>query len=124
MNVLIAEDSPTMRRVVTGIVSQAFPDTEMFEAGDGKVAWDLLKIEEIDLVLSDWLMPEMNGLELIKSIRSNERLKNLPFVMVSTKGMKQDIIEAIRAGVSDYCVKPIQPLILENKIKNALAKGQ
>lgn len=123
MNILIAEDSPTMRRVVIGIVEKTFPNCVIFEVSDGREALDTLKLEEIDLVLSDWLMPELTGLELIKLMKRNDRLKNIPFVMVSTKGMKYDIIEAIKAGVIDYCVKPIKPPVLQNKIRNAIHKS-
>lgn len=122
MNALVVEDSPTMRRVVIGVIIKALPQAKVIEASDGKEAWDILKLEEVDIVLSDWIMPLMSGIELIRSIRADLRLKKLPFIMVTTKGMKEDIIQAIRSGVTDYCVKPIKPAVLENKIKNALEK--
>ncbi|MFP4368224.1 MAG: response regulator [Candidatus Kapaibacterium sp.] len=124
MRFLVVDDSPTMRRIVINAL-KSFGHTEVVEAGDGQEAIDKLAVEPVDFVITDWNMPNMSGLDLTKSIRSNDNLKHLPILMVTTRGLKQDIIEALKAKVNNYVVKPFTPQVLKEKIEailNAIKK--
>ena len=123
MKCLIVDDSPAMRRVVANSVKR-FADFEISEVANGLQALDFLKINKVDLILLDWLMPELDGLNFIKVIRSKEVWKNIPVLMITTKSSKEDIIEAIKAGVNGYVVKPVVPIVLEEKINAVLSKNQ
>lgn len=112
---LVVDDSPTMRRIVINAL-RSFGHSDVLEAGDGEEALQQLGANPVDFVVTDWNMPVMSGLELTKAIRSSDKLKNLPILMVTTRGLKQDIIEALKAKVNNYVVKPFTPQILEEKI--------
>lgn len=112
---LVVDDSPTMRRIVINAL-KSFGHTEVLEAGDGEEALQQLGSHPVDFVITDWNMPVMTGLELTQAIRSSDKLKTLPILMVTTRGLKQDIIEALKAKVNNYVVKPFTPQILEEKI--------
>lgn len=123
MRFLVVDDSPTMRRIVINAL-KTFGHTEVVEAGDGQEAFDKLQSgEKIDFVITDWNMPNMSGLELTKAIRSHDTYKNLPIIMVTTRGLKQDIIEALKAKVNNYVVKPFTPAVLKEKMDAVLNKG-
>lgn len=119
MKYLVVDDSPTMRRIVINAL-KSFGWTETVEAGDGQEALDKLEVEQIDFVITDWNMPIMSGLELTKSIRANPKLNHLPILMVTTRGLKTDIIEALKARVNNYVVKPFTPQVLKEKIEAVL----
>jgi len=122
MRFLVVDDSPTMRRIVINAL-KAFGYTEVVEAGDGQEAIDKLNAgEAIDFVITDWNMPNMTGLDLTKSIRGDDRFKHLPILMVTTRGLKQDIIEALKAKVNNYVVKPFTPAVLKEKMDAVLNK--
>lgn len=121
MRVLIVDDFATMRRIVRNVLKQ-IGFTNMAEAENGKAALKVLKKENIDLILCDWNMPEMPGIELLKAIRSDDELKNIPFVMVTAEAQKDNIIEAVKAGVSSYIVKPFTAETVTEKL-NAIFKG-
>lgn len=112
---LVVDDSPTMRRIVINAL-KSFGHSETLEAGDGEEALQQLAANPVDFVITDWNMPVMTGLELTQAIRSSDKLKHLPILMVTTRGLKQDIIEALKARVNNYVVKPFTPQILEEKI--------
>lgn len=117
--VLFAEDSPTMRRIiVNSLKSIGFSD--IIEAENGVDALNKLEGQVVDLIITDWNMPEMNGEELVKILRQNGQFKNTPILMITTRGMKDDVITAIKAGVNGYVVKPFTPDILKKKIENVL----
>lgn len=117
--VLFAEDSPTMRRIiVNSLKSIGFSD--IIEAENGVDALNKLEGQVVDLIITDWNMPEMNGEELVKILRQNVQFKNTPILMITTRGMKDDVITAIKAGVNGYVVKPFTPDILKKKIENVL----
>ncbi len=116
---LVVDDSPTMRRIVINAL-KTFGVTEVIEAEDGMDALDKLKLGNIDFVITDWNMPNMTGLELTKAIRSSDNLKHLPILMVTTRGLKEDIIEALKARVNNYIVKPFTPQVLKEKIENIM----
>lgn len=118
---LVVDDSVTMRRIViNSLANLNFFDYT--EACDGKDA--LAKLEsdpDINFVITDWNMPEMSGLELVKAIRSDERFSELPVLMVTTRGLKNDIIEALQAKVNNYILKPFTPQVLREKIEQILS---
>jgi two-component system chemotaxis response regulator CheY len=118
MKFLVVDDSPTMRRIVCNAL-QEIGYSEMTEAEDGEDA--LSKLDNtIDFVVTDWNMPNMNGLELAQSIRSNGQLAGLPILMVTTRGMKEDVVQAMEADINNYVVKPFTPSVLQEKIDSIL----
>lgn len=121
MKFLIVDDSITMRRIVANSLKN-LGYTDFVEASDGKDALDKLAADDsIDFVITDWNMPVLSGLELIRAIRSSENLCNLPVLMVTTRGVKEDIMEALAAKVNNYIVKPFTPPVLKEKIEQILA---
>jgi two-component system chemotaxis response regulator CheY len=113
---LVVDDSVTMRRIVINSLRNLGYDN-FVEAGDGKEALDkLIADQTINFVITDWNMPTVSGLELVKSIRNHEALSKLMILMVTTRGVKEDIIEALNAKVNNYIVKPFTPQILKEKI--------
>ncbi|MEA3513083.1 MAG: response regulator [Campylobacterota bacterium] len=122
MRILIVDDSSTMRRIIGNVVQQLGVAKEDFdEAEDGVVAWKLFQEKNnYDVVLTDWNMPNMNGLELVKTIRSKD--KKIPIVMITTEGGKGEVITALKAGVNNYIVKPFSADILKEKL-DGLVKG-
>jgi len=122
MKFLVVDDSPTMRRIVINAL-KGFGYNDVVEAGDGLEALDVLKNEgNIEFVVTDWNMPNMTGLELTQSIRSSPQFGNLPILMVTTRGLKQDIVDALKARVNNYVVKPFTPQVLKEKIDAILNK--
>ncbi|HRP02190.1 MAG TPA: response regulator [Candidatus Kapabacteria bacterium] len=122
MKFLVVDDSPTMRRIVINAL-KSFGYNDMVEAGDGLEALDMLKKEgDIEFVVTDWNMPNMTGLELTQSIRGSSDYANLPILMVTTRGLKQDIVDALKARVNNYVVKPFTPQVLKEKIDAILNK--
>jgi two-component system, chemotaxis family, chemotaxis protein CheY len=119
MKILVVDDSSTMRRIIKNTLTNlGFND--IAEADDGVEA--LKKMSGINLLITDWNMPNMDGLTLVKSIRSNDQLKNVPIIMVTTEAAKEDIIEAIKSGVNNYVVKPFTPEVLKQKIEQVIGK--
>lgn len=113
---LVVDDSVTMRRIVVNTL-KTIGFNQYVEAEDGKDALDKLNLDMgINFVITDWNMPVMSGLELTKAIRSDDRTKGLPILMVTTRGVKEDIVQALQARVSNYVVKPFTPQILKDKI--------
>ncbi|MBK7229946.1 MAG: response regulator [Ignavibacteriales bacterium] len=120
---LIVDDSQTMRRIVANSLKNLGYE-DFVEAGDGKEA--LLKLsadDTLNFVITDWNMPVLSGLELIKAIRSDDKMGKIPVLMVTTRGVKDDIIEALKAKVNNYVVKPFTPAILREKIDAILASN-
>lgn len=118
MKCLVVDDSTTMRRiVVNSLKTVGYSDT--VEAGDGQEA--LTKLDGVELVITDWNMPVMGGLDLVKAIRGNPATAKLPVLMVTTRGVKEDILQAVEAGVSSYILKPFTPPTLKEKIDQVLS---
>ena len=117
---LIVDDSPTMRRILNNTLKRiGYRDIE--EAEHGQQALDKLKTNpEINFLVTDWNMPVMDGLHLVQTIRSTPEYKKLPILMVTTRSVKDDIIEAMKAGVNNYVVKPFTPDTLKSKIETIL----
>ena len=115
MKVLIVDDFATMRRIVRNILKQ-IGFKNIVEADDGKSALKELKKGKFDLILCDWNMPEMPGIDLLKAVRSDDELKGTPFVMVTAEAQKDNIVEAVKAGVSNYVVKPFTAETINEKL--------
>jgi two-component system chemotaxis response regulator CheY len=120
MRVLIVDDFATMRRILKNILKQ-IGFKNISEADNGKAALRELKNEKFDLVLCDWNMPEMRGIELLNQVRSDDQLKGIPFVMVTAEAKKENILEAVKAGVSSYIVKPFTAETVSEKLKKIFA---
>ena len=118
---LIVDDSQTMRRIVANSLKNLGYE-DFVEACDGKDALIKLSADDtLNFVITDWNMPVLSGLELIKAIRSDEKMGKIPVLMVTTRGVKDDIIEALKAKVNNYVVKPFTPAILREKIDQIVA---
>ena len=115
MKVLVVDDFATMRRIVKGVLRQ-LGFSNIVEADDGSKALDELKKDKIGLIVSDWNMTNMTGLELLKEVRSDAALKDIPFLMVTAEGQKENVVEAVQSGVSNYIVKPFTPETFSAKL--------
>ena len=121
MKVLVVDDFATMRRIVKGVLKQlGFSD--IIEAENGSSALDELKKEKVGLIVSDWNMPKMTGLDLLKAVREDDKLKTIPFIMVTAEGQKENVLEAVKAGVSNYIVKPFTPETFNEKLQKVFGK--
>lgn len=122
MKILVVDDFATMRRIIKNILRQG-GFLNIIEADDGITALNILKKEDIGLVISDWNMPNMSGLELLKTIRATPELKDLPFLMVTAEGQKENVIEAVKNRVNNYVVKPFTAETLLEKINKIFESG-
>jgi len=116
IKVLVVDDFATMRRIVKGVLRE-LGFNNIVEAEDGDTALKELKKDKFDLIVSDWNMPNMSGLDLLKAVRSDDNLKNIPFLMVTAEGQRENVIEAVKAGVSNYIVKPFTPETFSAKLE-------
>ena len=115
MKILVVDDMSTMRRIVKNIMKQlGFANVE--EAENGQDALDKLKTESFGFVISDWNMPVMTGIDLLRAIRADDKLKAIPVLMVTAEAQKENLVEAIKAGVSNYIVKPFTTEVLQEKM--------
>ena len=121
MRVLIVDDFSTMRRIIKNILRQ-LGYNNITEADDGSTAWDALNKEKIDFIISDWNMPTMPGIELLRKVRSSEEFAETPFLMVTAEAQQENIIEAVQAKVSNYIVKPFTAETLGQKIDKIFEK--
>ena len=123
MKVLLIDDSSTMRKIQKRVL-ETMGITDIIEAGNGKEALEKLKENNNDFtfVLCDINMPEMNGMETLKAIRTNPDTAKLPVIMCTSVAEKGQVMEAIKAGATNYLVKPFQPEELQNKINTVLGK--
>ena len=123
VSVLVVDDASFIRDLVKNCLRNYFPGIRIEDAVNGRKAQALLSREAFDLVLCDWEMPEMSGLELLTWCREQDRLKTLPFIMVTSRGDKENVIQAIQAGVSDFVSKPFTNEQLLSKVKKAFTKA-
>lgn len=118
---LVVDDMSTMRRIVRSILKElGFDNVE--EAEDGNDALAKLRSGKFDFVVSDWNMPNLDGLEMLKAIRADDKLKSLPVMLVTAEAKKENIIEAAKAGASGYVVKPFTAAVLEEKLTKIFEK--
>jgi two-component system chemotaxis response regulator CheY len=122
---LVVDDFATMRKIVKNVLKQ-IDITNVAEAEDGKMALAILKKDpaDYDLIVSDWMMPEMSGIDFLKACKENDAIRKIPFVMVTAEAQKDSVLEAIKAGVDNYIVKPFTPDKLQEAIQKARAKVQ
>lgn len=123
VNVLVVDDAPFIRDLVKKGLRSHFPGIRIEEAVNGRKAQQLLERERFDLILCDWEMPEMSGLELLTWCRAQERLKTVPFIMVTSRGDKENVVQAIQSGVSDFIGKPFTNEQLTTKVRKALGRA-
>jgi two-component system, chemotaxis family, chemotaxis protein CheY len=121
IKILVVDDFATMRKVIRNLLKQSGYEN-IVEAEDGVNALKILKSQKIDFVVSDWNMPNMSGLELLKAVRADEDLNTLPFLMVTAEALQENVVAAVKAGVSNYIVKPFTSETLDEKIKKIMEK--
>ncbi|WP_034764135.1 chemotaxis response regulator CheY [Chrysiogenes arsenatis] len=115
MRIITVDDSSTMRRIIKNtLLRLGFKN--VIEADNGVSGLAALGENKVDLVITDWNMPEMDGLQFVKAIRASEEYKHLPILMITTEAAKEDILEALRSGVNNYIVKPFTPETLKEKL--------
>ncbi len=120
MKLLVVDDSSTMRRIIKNTLAR-LNYTDVLEAEHGAEAWQIMqKHDDIDVLITDWNMPEMNGLELVKKVRAESKYEDMPIIMVTTEGGKAEVITALKAGVNNYIVKPFTPQVLKEKLEDVL----
>ncbi|WP_459745036.1 chemotaxis response regulator CheY [Pseudomonas sp. 3A(2025)] len=116
MKILIVDDFSTMRRIIKNLLRDlGFTNTS--EADDGLTALPMLQSGGFDFLVTDWNMPGMSGIDLLRQVRQDERLKNIPVLMVTAEAKREQIIEAAQAGVNGYVVKPFTAQVLQEKIE-------
>jgi two-component system chemotaxis response regulator CheY len=121
IKILVVDDFATMRKVIRNLLKQSGYEN-IVEAEDGVNALKILKSQKIDFIVSDWNMPNMSGLELLKAVRDDDDLKTLPFLMVTAEALQENVVAAVKAGVSNYIVKPFTSETLDEKIKKIMEK--
>ncbi len=119
MKILVVDDSVTMRRIIVNNLKTAGYE-DVVEAGNGVEA--ISNMSGIELVLTDWNMPVMDGLTLVKEIRGNTQTAKLPIIMITTEGAREEVLEALKHGVNDYVVKPFTKQVLMQKIDGVIGK--
>jgi two-component system chemotaxis response regulator CheY len=115
IKILVVDDFATMRKVVRNLLKQVGYD-DIVEAEDGVMAMKALKSQKIDVIVSDWNMPNMSGLELLKAVRADADLAKTPFLMVTAEALQDNVVAAVKAGVNNYIVKPFTAEVLNEKI--------
>ena len=114
--ILIVDDYATMRRILRNVLRK-LGYSQFIEADDGVTALEQLKKQKIDMIVCDWNMPKMSGLELLKIVRSSNEYKEIPFIMVTAEAQKKNVIDAVKAGVSNYIVKPFTEEQIAQKLE-------
>jgi len=123
VSVLVVDDAPFIRDLVKKALRSQFPGIRTEDAVNGRKAQQMLARERFDLILCDWEMPEMSGLELLTWCRTQDALKAVPFIMVTSRGDKENVVQAIQAGVSDFIGKPFSNEQLTSKVRKALGRA-
>lgn len=121
MKCLVVDDSAITRRILVNSL-RMIGFQQIIEAGDGKSALNLCD-STVDVVLTDWNMPGMAGVELVRSLRANPEFANLPVLLITSRNGKEDVVEAANAGINGYIVKPFTPEVLKVKIEEVLHRG-
>jgi two-component system chemotaxis response regulator CheY len=120
LKILVVDDFATMRRIIRNLL-QDLGFTNVSEADDGKTAWPMLESGNFDLLVTDWNMPGMPGLDLLKAVRADARLAKLPVLMLTAEAKREQIVEAAQAGVNGYVIKPFTAETLKAKLDKILA---
>jgi two-component system, chemotaxis family, chemotaxis protein CheY len=119
MKFLVVDDFSTMRRIIKSVLNE-LGYSNVTEADDGSTALPLLRDGDFDFLITDWNMPGMPGLELLKAVRANEKLAKLPVLMLTAEAQRDQIVAAARAGVSGYIIKPFTADVLKKKLTTIL----
>jgi two-component system chemotaxis response regulator CheY len=119
MRFLIVDDSATMRRIIVNSL-QRIGFTQYVEAADGEEALKLVD-DSISCIISDWNMPNMTGIDFVRELRSRPETAQVPIIMITTRSVREDIIDAAQAGVNNYIVKPFTPQVLRDKIEHVMS---
>lgn len=120
LKLLVVDDSSTMRRIIKNTL-QRLGFNDVLEAEHGVEAWQIMeRTPDINVLITDWNMPEMNGLDLVRKVRAEKRYDGMPIIMVTTEGGKAEVITALKAGVNNYIVKPFTPQVLKEKLEDVL----
>ena len=123
MRILVVDDSRIMRNIVKNTLKAMYNIEEGFvEASNGEEAWSILQSSQIDLVLLDWNMPLLNGIDLLRRLRANDKFKSLPIIMVTSEAAKYNVVEAVKAGINDYLIKPVTEKNLYEKVRKYLVQ--
>lgn len=120
MPILVVDDFSTIRRILKNCLRQLGFEN-VTEAEDGQIALEKLHQSDFKLIISDWNMPNMMGLDLLKAVRADDKLKSVPFVLVTAEGQKESVVEATKAGMSSYVVKPFTADTLQVKLEAAFS---
>ncbi|OUR66535.1 response regulator [Bermanella sp. 47_1433_sub80_T6] len=122
MKILVVDDFSTMRRIIKNLLRDlGFTNTS--EADDGNTALPMLQSGNFDFLVTDWNMPGMTGIELLKHVREDERLKDLPVLMVTAEAKRDQIVAAAQAGVNGYVIKPFTAAVLKEKIEKIFERA-
>lgn len=120
MKILVVDDSSTMRRIIINTLNK-IGYSDYAEAANGREGVEKLAAVPIDMIITDWNMPEMSGVDFIRAVRANDLTKHLPVIMVTTNAAQEDIVQALDAGVNNYVVKPFTPDTIKERIQAAIA---
>ena len=120
MKFLVVDDFATMRRIIKSVLNE-LGYSNVTEADDGSTALPLLRDGDFDFLITDWNMPGMPGLDLLKAVRANARLAKLPVLMVTAEAKREQIVEAVQAGVNGYIIKPFTAEVLKEKLAKILS---
>lgn len=123
VSVLVVDDAPFIRDLIKKGLRSQFPGIRIEDAVNGRKAQQMLDRDSFDLILCDWEMPEMSGLELLTWCRAQDKLKTTPFIMVTSRGDKENVVQAIQSGVSDFIGKPFSNEQLTTKVRKALGRA-
>lgn len=121
ISILVVDDFGTMRRIIRGVLQEA-GFRNIVEADDGLTAWPIIKSGRVDFVITDWNMPGMQGIDLLKMIRADTETAHLPVLMVTAEQKKVQIVEAAQAGVNGYIVKPFTKQTLVEKLEKVFER--
>ncbi len=121
LRILLVDDSPTMRRILANSLKHLGYD-DIIEAENGREALDKLHAEQFNFIVTDWNMTEMDGLTFVKTVKEESDAAAIPILMVTTRSQQEDVVEAMRAGVNNYIVKPFTPQTLKQKIEAIFAQ--
>lgn len=123
-NILLVDDSAAIRKILCRVLQHAELDYgDVFEASDGLEALNVLKSQRVDLILTDINMPNMDGLQLLREVRSNDSWKKLPVVMITTEGAQRKVLEAVELGASDYVRKPFSAQEMKEKLTEVMRRS-
>jgi two-component system chemotaxis response regulator CheY len=126
IKILVVDDMSTMRKIIKNMLSQ-IGFTNITEADDGATAWPMIESaakeeKPFEFIISDWNMPQMSGLDLLKNVRSTKGMEKLPFLMITAEAEQGNVVVAVKAGVSNFIVKPFSPQTLKEKIDKIFNK--